>query len=161
MGWFLAWIDTVSRVIPASDVMIDKLLLNLDVGVPGALLRTALGAVLVVVVRAAFPGAGWATAVLCLLVLLFGIKAFAVLCRAVVPASAAVRAHWEWRRNLARFHDSYQWRKLVWFGMGILLASRARGTWELPLAIACLVGGSAGEILWRRVAIPLAPPVRG
>ena len=57
--------------------------------------------------------------------MLFGVKLFAAVARRAVRTSPAVAAHWEWRRNLARYRDSYQWRKLVWFGVGILAAASA------------------------------------
>jgi hypothetical protein len=139
-------------------------MMSIDVGAAGAVLRIALGAALVLLVRSLFPGAGLGGAVAALALMLFGVKAFAAVARRVVPTTAAVRAHYEWRRNLARFHDSYQWRKLVWFGIGILVAGGAappRGGWEVPLGAACVLGGALAEAVWRRKGLPLTPPLRG
>src|SRR5687768_12441393 len=110
--------------------MLQRILIVLDVGVPGALLRAAAGAALVPLLHALAPAAGPGTAAAVLLLVLFAIKAFAAVARKVLPASPEVRARWEYRRNLARFHDSYQWRKLLWFGAGILAASGGSGAWE-------------------------------
>jgi len=141
--------------------MRQRLLLHLDVGLPGALLRTALGAALVPLLHAFTPEAGVGLATAALLVLLFGVKAFAAVARRFVGAGPEVRATWEYRRNLAKHHDAYQWRKLLWFGAGILAASRGTGKWALPLGAACLAAGAVGELLWRRAGIPTAVPQRG
>ena len=141
-----------------------KLLLMADVGIPGAAARVALGAGFVFVLRRAHPDAGFPAAAAALAALLFGLKAFTAVARRVYPSTADVRAHLEWRRNLARFHDSYQWRKLTWFGAGIVAGAGLAGDpagWELPLGMACLACGSAAEIVWRRKRLPLAPPQLG
>ena len=88
-------------------------------------------------------------------------KVVAAVARRLVPATAVVRAHWAWRRDLARNHDSYQWRKLVWIGVGLLLGAAlgvpgTRVQWVLGAA--CLAAGGAAEAFWRRQGIGLAPP---
>src|SRR5688572_26013957 len=103
----------------------DKLLLNLDVGPIGALARVALGAAFAVMLGAFRPGVRPGGAAAVLAAVLFGLKAATAVARRVVPAPPVVRAHMEWRRNLARFHDSYQWRKLLWLGLGIVAAAAA------------------------------------
>lgn len=139
------------------------LLLNLDVGPLGGLLRVALGIAFVLALRRVHPGAPGAVAMAALAIVLFGVKAVAAVARRMVPAPPAVRAHLEWRRNLARFHDSYQWRKLVWVGIGIVAAAQLGGPgdgWELPLGAACILSGAVAEVVWRRKGLPLAPPLR-
>ncbi len=144
--------------------MREKFWVNLDVGVSGAVLRVLLGGALVGAVRL-LPGRGdLATAAASLAAMLFGVKLFAAVARRAVRTSPAVAAHWEWRRSLARYYDSYQWRKLAWYGLGMLGASRllgAGGAWEVPLGTACVLSGAVAEIFWRRKGLPLAPPVRG
>jgi hypothetical protein len=140
---------------------LDNIYLGLDIGVPGALLRIVLGILLVLAVEAAYPSAGLGTMSACLLVMLLAIKVFAGVARRVVSASTVVRSHWEWRRNLARYYDSYQWRKLLWFGTGILTGGAlhslsATSLWVLGLA--CAATGGAAEILWRRHNLGIAPP---
>jgi hypothetical protein len=139
----------------------DKLLLNLDIGPLGALARVALGAAFAVVFGAWRPGARPGTAAAALAAVLFGLKAATAVARRLVPAPPLVRAHMEWRRNLARLHDSYQWRKLLWLGLGMVAAAAALGRtdgWELPLGAACVLGGVAAEVVWRRKRLPLSPP---
>jgi len=141
--------------------MRDNLLIHLDVGPSGAILRTLLGLAFALALRAWAPGAGLAGASGALLVLLFGVKAFAVVARRLAGASARVKAEWERRRKLARYHDSYQWRKLTWFGVGILAAGLLgpRARWELALGAGCLASGLIAEGFWRRLGVPGPPKV--
>jgi len=144
--------------------MIERVLLNLDVGLSGAILRVALGAALVFALHPLVPGVGLAASAVSLAVMLFGLKAFAAVARKVLPATPAVRARWEWRRNLARNYDSYQWRKLVWLGVGILAAagaSRQQGAWEISLGTACILSGAIAEVAWRRKGLTTVPPGGG
>jgi hypothetical protein len=93
---------------------------------------------------------------------LFAIKAAAAAARRFVPWTPAVRARLEWRRNLARRHDSYQWRKLAWFGLGMAAAALLAGTresWELPLATASVLSGLLAEAVWRRKRLSTSPPL--
>jgi hypothetical protein len=140
----------------------DKLLLNLDVGPIGALARMALGAAFAVALGAWRPGVRPGGAAAALAAVLFGLKAATAVARRVFPAPPGVRAHMEWRRNLARFHDSYQWRKLLWLGLGMVAAAAALGRtrgWEIPLGAACVFGGAVAEVVWRRKGLPTAPPL--
>jgi hypothetical protein len=143
--------------------VLERILLDLDAGVPGAALRVAIGAAFVLGLRALRPGVSLAGSAVALAVVLFGLKAFAAVARRLVPATPAVRSRWEWRRQLARYYDSYQWRKLVWFGVGILVAAAAspgQGP-ELRLGVACLVSGALGELAWRRTGLGPKPSGRG
>jgi hypothetical protein len=140
---------------------LDKVYVNLDTGVPGALLRIALGILFVRVLGAVSPQAGpWTTGAF-LLAMLFAVKVFAGVSRRVVPASREVQTHWEWRRALARYYDSYQWRKLLWFGTGIILGEAPHwpeSTAQWVLGLACVAAGAAAEIVWRRHGLGIAPP---
>ena len=142
--------------------VLERVLLDLDAGLPGAALRVAIGAVFVLALRALLPGAGLAGSAVALAFVLFGLKASAAVARRFVPATPAVRSGWEWRRHLARYYDSYQWRKLAWFGAGILGAATAstRRGWELPLGIACVVSGVLAELAWRRTGLAPRPEGR-
>ena len=148
----------------SSHALRDTVLTSIDVGAAGAILRIALGGALVLLLRVLFPGAGVFGAAAALLVMLFGVKALAAVARRLLPTSPGVRAHFEWRRSLARFHDSYQWRKLVWFGIGILASAAAgghRGRWEIPLGATLLVCGALAEAAWRRKGLSTTPPLGG
>lgn len=140
---------------------LDNIYLNLDTGIPGALLRIALGTCLVMVTDAVDPGADpWALSAY-LLVMLLAVKVFAGVARRVVAASSLVHSHWEWRRNLARYYDSYQWRKLLWFGAGILTGDVLRSPSAMSLwivGLTCLAVGGCAEVLWRRHNLGIIPP---
>jgi hypothetical protein len=139
---------------------LEKVLINLDIGALGALLRVLLGALLVPAVELAHPQAGPWLLSASLLLLLFAVKVFSALARRRVSASAEVRSHWEWRRKLARHYDSYQWRKLLWIGAGIMISAAlgwpgTRAQWVLGAV--CTAAGGVGEIAWRRHRLSLAP----
>lgn len=143
--------------------MLEKLLLNLDVGAGAAATRIGLGVLFVAAVRALLPGAGVGLAALALAGLLFLLKLFAAVARRLVPASPAVRARWDWRRTLARQHDSFQWRKLVWVGAGTLAAALARsgaGS-EVVVGAGCVAAGLVAEAVWRRKGLHPVPPAGG
>lgn len=140
---------------------LENIYLGLDVGMPGTLLRIVLGSLLVLAVDAAYPGASLWTLSACLLALLLAIKVLAGLARRVGSPSTLVRSHWEWRRNLARYYDSYQWRKLLWFGTGILIGGALRlpsATTFWILGFTCVAAGATAEIRWRRHSLGIAPP---
>jgi hypothetical protein len=140
---------------------LDKVYVNLDTGVPGALLRIVLGILFVRAVGVVNPLAGpWTTSAY-LLAMLFAFKVFAGVSRRVVPVSMVVRSHWEWRRTLARYYDSYQWRKLLWFGTGIMMGYAPHWpatTAQWVLGLACVAAGAAAEVVWRRHRLCIAPP---
>ena len=141
--------------------MLDKVLINFDVGVPGAVLRIALGFLLVPALHVLRPTPGPSAVAVSLLAMLFAVKVAAAVGRRVVPATDVVRSHWEWRRNLARYHDSYQWRKLLWIGIGLIMGAAlwvpgTRIQWLLGAT--CVLAGGAAEVVWRRQRLSLAPP---
>lgn len=139
-----------------------KLLTNIDVGAKGALLRLGIAGAFATALHRLRPETSLAAATFALALLLFALKASAAVVRRVVRLPPGVRAEQEWRRNLARFHDSYQVRKLLWFGLGILGATAAAprpGRWGIPLGTACALAGAAAEAVWRRKDLPGAPPL--
>jgi hypothetical protein len=144
-----------------SKVTLDRVLINLDVGVPGAVLRIALGFLLVPALQVLRPEPGPWTVVVSLLAMLFAVKIVAAVGRRVLPATDVVRSHWEWRRTLARYHDSYQWRKLLWIGIGLMMGAAlgsAEGSVGWLLGAVCFFAGGVAEVFWRRQRLGLAPP---
>jgi hypothetical protein len=140
---------------------LDKIYVGLDTGIPGALFRVVLGILFVHAVGVVNPlASAWAMSAY-FMAMLFAIKVFAAVSRRVVPVSQMVRSHWEWRRTLARNYDSHQWRKLLWFGIGIILGDAPRWaetTAQWFLGLACVAAGVAAEIVWRRHCLCIAPP---
>lgn len=139
----------------------DQLAVRLDVGLPGALLRTGLGAAVALAVRLGpWRPSVWASALL-LLAALFGLKALSAVARRALRVTPEVQAHWDWRRDLARRHDAYQWRKLFWVGVGVLLGAAPGGAGAEALGrlgLACVLVGLMAEVVWRRKGLSLEPP---
>lgn len=131
--------------------MIERLLIGFDVGWPGAAYRAALGFAFLLAFRGPLGQVGAGAGVAAFLLMLFCLKAAAALLRRLVSAPPAVKATWERRRFLARHHDSYQWRKVLWFGVGMAAGVALGGapSWGPALAVAGVAAGLAGEAYWR------------
>jgi hypothetical protein len=72
-------------------------------------------------------------------------------CRRAFPFSEALRREWAARRQMAKYYDSYQWRKLVWVGLGLgvyLLISGQVSPVRLTLTWVCTGCGGAGLAVW-------------
>lgn len=85
--------------------------------------------------------------------LLMALRFGPAILRAVLPLSEGVKAVWAERRRIAKRFDSYQWRKLIWFGAGLAAYVAWSGSVTQPgiaLTVFCLVGGGLGEMTWRR-----------
>lgn len=141
--------------------MMERFLVSIDVGLPGAILRIALGLLLLPAVRWIDGEPGPWTTVVAFPAMLFGVKVAAAMARRMVASTEFVRSHWEWRRHLARDFDSYQWRKLGWYGVGLLLGGLAGmpgSKTQLALGTCCLLAGAAGEGFWRGHGLDVRPP---
>jgi hypothetical protein len=88
------------------------------------------------------------------LAVLAAVRIVPAVLRHVLPLPAEVKAHWFRQRALAKRYDSYQWRKLFWYGLGLTayvsLFDRG-GRAEQLLALVCLVAGGLGLLAWRRI----------
>lgn len=85
--------------------------------------------------------------------LLLALRLGPAVVRMALPFSEGVNVIWAERRRMAKRFDSYQWRKLLWFGIGLAVyvaISRSVMKPGIALAVFCLVGGGLGEIAWRR-----------
>jgi hypothetical protein len=141
---------------------IERFLLGLDSGPWSAVSRVVLGFLIAPVFRALSGGRDQVWISLALLAcLLIGLRVLPALLRAVLPFSGETRSIWFQRRQVAKLHDSYQWQKLLWIGLGLLtfaVAGDGLRTGEQVVTLICLVGGAAGLLLWRRskAAVELA-----
>lgn len=84
---------------------------------------------------------------------LLGLRIFPAISRKVLPFSRDVKQIWVERREMAKRYDSYQWRKLIWFGIGLTGYVASSGIWNEPvctLAVFCLVAGGVGTLFWRK-----------
>ena len=76
--------------------------------------------------------------------------------RRLLSFSAETQEIWRERRRLSKRYDSYQWRKLLWIGLGIalnVLFSRSAESEAVGVivALAFLAPGVAGWIVWHRI----------
>lgn len=86
------------------------------------------------------------------LVVLLALRLVPAVLRRVIPFAASLQAVWAGRRRLAKRFDSYQWQKLFWFGLGLLLYAgtspqRLAVLWDLTSV--CLIAGGLGLLTWR------------
>jgi len=140
---------------------LERFLVDLDSGLSGAASRVMLGLCIPPAFRVLTGGqdAIWIDLAL-FLALLIGLRVGPAVLRKVLPFSAEAKKIWFDRRQIAKLHDSYQWQKLFWIGLGLLPYGIAGGglrTGEVALTVICLAGGGAGLLIWRR--INAAPPV--
>ena len=134
---------------------LERFLVDLDSGPSSAVSRVALGLCIPPVFRALSGGSDriWIDLVL-FLALLIGLRVGPAVLRKILPFSAEVKQIWSDRRQIAKLHDSYQWQKLFWVGLGLLPWAIAGGglkTGEWVLTAMCLIGGGAGLLIWRRI----------
>jgi len=95
---------------------------------------------------------GWSL-LLWFVALLFTLRVLPAVLRRLLPFSKQATAVWAERRVLAKRFDSYQWRKLFWFGVGLaayVAASGHIGWPSVTLIGVCLGGGALGFLIWRR-----------
>jgi hypothetical protein len=134
---------------------LERFLVDLDSGPSSAVSRVALGLCIPPVFRALSGGSDriWIDLVL-FLALLIGLRVGPAVLRKILPFSAEAKQIWSDRRQIAKLHDSYQWQKLFWVGLGLLPWAIAGGglkTGEWVLTAMCLIGGGAGLLIWRRI----------
>ena len=101
---------------------LEKYLVELDSGPSSAVSRVTLGLCIPPAFRA-LSGAQdqiWIDLAL-FLALLIGLRVGPAVLRKLLPFSAEARNIWSDRRQIAKVHDSYQWQKLFWIGIGIAL----------------------------------------
>src|SRR5262245_36188524 len=94
---------------------------------------------------------GWKLVPLFLAVLL-ALRLLVAFIRRSAPVSDDVKAVSLKRRILGKRFDSYQWQKLLWFGVGMafyVVWSRQLDMPSAGLTLLCLIGGAFGTIIWR------------
>lgn len=104
------------------------------------------------VVTPASVAPAWALFPAVLLVLL-SCRFVPLILRRLLPFEASTQAVWFERRQLAKRYDSYQWRKLLWFGLGMSVVQTVVGWSSQPLVVLTvlfLLSGLAGIFVWRR-----------
>jgi len=75
--------------------------------------------------------------------------------RRLVRFPAPVLAVWADRRQISKHYDSYQWRKLLWLGLGLGLYTAVGGqpsTVRIVVSAVCMLSGILGLARWRAVS---------
>jgi hypothetical protein len=157
--WYLlqAWMWDSGFVEKVDKMRIaETLLVGLDEGAVGAVLRAAIGFATTPAVAAVMgQSAGdWALGpgVAVIVILL---RLVPLVIRKLVPFSRRAQEIWWNRRQMAKRYDSYQWQKLFWMGMGIALYSAVAGALRVPnivVSATCIAAGGVGLARWRAVA---------
>jgi len=83
-----------------------------------------------------------------------------LLIRKIIPFSISVQQIWSERRVTAKKVDSYQWKKLLWIGLGMLSYVVVSGLfWKgrVFIALACVLSGGVGMLRWRLIAQKALP----
>ena len=134
---------------------LERFLINLDSWPWSAVSRVALGFSIPPVFRSLSGDRDWVWGSLALFIgFLIVLRLTPVVMRRVLPFSVEAKKLWAVRRNIARWHDSYQWQKLFWIGLGLLpyaVMGDGPRNGELVVTFICLIGGGAGLLFWRRV----------
>ena len=133
---------------------LEPFLIALDSGPWSAIWRVALGLSIPPIFRALSGGgdAVW-TALALFIGLLVVLRVVPAVLRRALPFSVEAKEIWAEQRNIAKRHDSYQWQKLFWIGLGLLpyvIIGDGLKNGELLMTFICLIGGGAGLLLWRR-----------
>jgi hypothetical protein len=132
----------------------ERMLIGLDQFPFGAVYRIAIGYFLVplstYVPLSVHPGlslASWFVGVL------LALRLVPVVFRRILPFPERLTAVWAKRRQNANRFDSYQWRKLIWFGVGLsayAASSRQFGGTSAVLTVFCVAGGALGILAWQK-----------
>ena len=132
----------------------ERVLVDLDGSPWSAISRVALGLTILPVFRVLTGNSEriWLYAIL-FLGLLFALRMVPAVLRHALPFSVGAKTIWAERRQIAKQHDSYQWQKLLWIGLGLLpyaFLSEVPRINEIVLTLFCLIGGTMGLLLWHR-----------
>jgi hypothetical protein len=84
---------------------------------------------------------------------LFALRLLPAVLRKALPFSREAIDVWIERRQTAKRFDSYQWQKLIWFGVGLAGYAVLSGTFGGmvgALTVFCLISGGIGVLMWRQ-----------
>jgi|GEM_PF-2046621 len=135
---------------------LEGFLVKIDEGAFGALYRTLIGFAVLPAMSLLLGDAlsDWAI-VPFLLATLLALRIVPALMRKLLAFSQPVKEVWAARRRLAKQYDSYQWRKLLWIGVGLALYTALSGQFStMPVATSafCIVAGALGTARWWAVS---------
>jgi hypothetical protein len=131
---------------------VGKAALSLDVGLLGATHRILTGFLAIpLITRFTGPQPSFLALSVCLIAMLAAVRGGALVGRQALPFSRTVRAIWFERRQVAKSHDSYQWKKLFWVGSGLFAYLAWSGQFpveEVLVSSVFLLAGLLGMIKW-------------
>jgi hypothetical protein len=139
---------------------LEKLSISLERQPWAALYRVAIGYAVVPLYQTLGGSAHQWGLVFFFVAILFCLRLGPMMLRKLVRFSPEAHAIWRHRRQLAKRYDSYQWQKVLWFGAGLGVHSwlaRSFNSVAGMLALATLVSGAAGLLLWKRHGVPNEP----
>ena len=139
---------------------LEKLSISLERQPWAALYRVAIGYAVVPLYRAFGGNVNHWGLVVFFVAILFCLRLGPMVLRKLVRFSPEAHAIWKHRRQLAKRYDSYQWQKLFWSGIGLAVQvwmTRSFNSAAGMLALASLVSGAAGLLLWKRHGVPNEP----
>ena len=133
---------------------LEKFLVGLDSGPWSAAYRAVIGFCVPDILRLLSGGRDqiWLSLLL-FMGLLVALRVGPAILRMILPFSREAKDIWFQRRQIAKLHDSYQWQKLLWIGIGMLVFAATVGglrVGEQAVMLLCLVGGAAGLLIWYR-----------
>jgi len=121
----------------------------------GALYRIALGFVVPLLYYRVFSKHHpWGFLALWCLVLI-SLRVFPAIFRKLLPSSDELEKIWAQRRKVAKLYDSYQWGKVVWFGVGMVCYMGVSGNSDSivgALAVFFITSGALGLSIFSRRA---------
>jgi hypothetical protein len=133
----------------------ENVLINLEVSPWHALYRMAIGfGALPLISRLFGKQCSSLTVIASLLTALLMLRIVPAGIRKLFPFSNTLQAVWAERRRLAKIYDSYQWRKLLWIGIGAGLYTACPGqfrTARVVVSLICVLSGTLGLIRWREL----------
>jgi hypothetical protein len=139
---------------------LEKAVVRLDEVPWSAIYRIAFGFLLIPISTWLFGDAGTRRMLVPVMFsLLILIRLIALVGRAVLPFSRDVKTLWYERRQLGKRYDSYQWRKLVWIGLGLAIAIpffQVLRPVPVIVTACCLASGAAGSLVWHRTRSQLS-----
>jgi hypothetical protein len=133
---------------------LEKLIVAIDAPLVDIVWRAAVGFFFLPNYFSLVGADSWWLLVACLLLVLLAMRIGAGVARSVLPFSRSAKQTWAARRTVGKEYDSYQWRKLVGFGVGMvgyLALQRQPNPTAWVLAAVVLAAGFVGSLFWWRV----------
>ena len=141
--------------------LLERALLKIDAGAASIVVRSTYGFMTTALYDTLFPSASWIGLVAFLALAMFCLRIFGVALRRSIRFSDATLEAWAVQRKIGKYYDSYQWQKVTWIGLGLLLyvLTFAQARFDfLILSVACISAGAIGILTWRRVAADKSKP---